>query len=58
MKTLYAKNEHGKMSLLWTQRNIKSPRSFYKTLEYILNENTSGHFEEGNPILDKLEGLL
>lgn len=58
MKPPYFKNEHGKMSLFWTQRNIRSRRNFYKTLEYILNENTSGHFEEGNPILDKLEGLL
>ena len=58
MKTPYVKNEQGEMSLLWTQRNIKSPRSFYKTVEYILNENTNGHFWEGNPIMDKLEGLF
>jgi hypothetical protein len=37
---------------------VNSPRSFYKTLEYILNENTSGHVKEENPITDKLEGLL
>lgn len=58
MKTPYVKNKHGKMSLLWTQRNVRSSINFYKTPEYILNKNTSGHFEEENPITGKSEGLL
>ena len=45
--------EHREMLIV-----VNSPRSFYKTLEYILNENTSGHVKEENPITDKLEGLL